>query len=405
MTIRPWLAHAVTPPRRGKAGDDPGADRTRARVPPSIAMPGSGLNTVAVWGHERLGRNMRTRRLDPASDAEAVRACHEIYLAAVRADGIRRPPMSPRAFRAWLRYGWTEAESEAWLAHDDDGEVRGWYLLSLPERENRHLADVALVVAPARRRAGLGTALLGHAADRARRAGRALLTGHTEESAAGVAFARSLGARRRLVGTFWVLRLASIPAGHLAGLRQTAAAAASGYSLVSWEGPTAEDRLVDVAALLGIEADAARAAGEEPPGWDAARVRAADRRAADQGWRFYSLAARAERGGALAAITQLGVDPLDPGWGFQGLTAVAGPHRGHRLGLLVKVAMLELLAAHEPQLTQVVTLTAEGNEHMTAINIELGFEVLERQLSWELETARAPGPAGRAAPGAGAAQS
>jgi hypothetical protein len=34
---------------------------------------------------------------------------------------------------------------------------------------------------------------------------------------------------------------------------------------------------------------------------------------------------------------------------------------------------------------------------MTAINTELGFEVLERQISWELGTARAPG--------AGAAQS
>ena len=93
------------------------------------------------------------------------------------------------------------------------------------------------------------------------------------------------------------------------------------------------------------------------------------------------------------AITQLGVDPLDASWGSQSLTAVAGPHRGHRLGLLVKVAMLELLAAHEPQLTQVVTLTADGNEHMTAINTELGFTVLERQLSWELETARIPRPA------------
>jgi hypothetical protein len=39
------------------------------------------------------------------------------------------------------------------------------------------------------------------------------------------------------------------------------------------------------------------------------------------------------------------------------------------------------------------------------INTELCFEVLERQLSWELETARAPRPAGLAAPGAGAAQS
>jgi hypothetical protein len=41
---------------------------------------------------------------------------------------------------------------------------------------------------------------------------------------------------------------------------------------------------------------------------------------------------------------------------------------------------------------------------MNAINAELGFEVLERQLSWELETARVPRPAGQAVPGAGPAQ-
>jgi GNAT superfamily N-acetyltransferase len=337
--------------------------------------------------------SMRTERFDPASDTVAVRACHEIYLAAAHADGMRRPAFSPRTFRAWLRYGWTEDPSETWLALNGDGEVCGWYLLSLPERENRHMAEVNLVVAPPRRRAGLGTALLGHAADRARQAGRTLLTGHTEESSAGTAFARALGARHRLIGTFSVLRLASIPPGHLADLRRKAAAGAGGYSLVSWEGPTAEHRLADVAALLGVEADAPRAAGEEPQGWDAARVRAADQRLTDQGWRFYSLAARAERGGALAAITQLGVDPLDPGWGSQSLTAVLGPHRGHRLGLLVKVAMLELLAAHEPYLTQILTLTAEGNEHMDAINTELGFTILERQLTWELNMVRIPWPA------------
>ena len=348
---------------------------------------------------------MRTERLDPASDTEAVRACHEIYLAAARADGIRRPVMSPRTFQAWLRYGWTEDRSEAWLARDDDGEVWGWHLVSLPERENRHLAYVNLVVSPPRRRAGLGTALFGHAADRARQGRRTLLTGHSEEASAGAAFARALGARQRFTGMFSVLRLGSVPPGRLADLRRTAAAAAGGYSLVSWEGPTAEDRLVDVAALLGIEADAPRAAGDEPPGWDPGRVRVADQRFADQGWRFYSLAARADRTGRLVAITQLGVDPLDAGWGIQELTAVAGPHRGHRLGLLVKAAMLELLAAHEPQLTQIVTLTSEGNEQMNAINAGLGFKVLERQRSWELETARLPAPAGPAAPGAGAVQS
>jgi GNAT superfamily N-acetyltransferase len=295
-------------------------------------------------------------------------------------------------FQAWLRYGWTEDPPETWLARSDDGEVCGWYVLTMPERENRHMASVLPVVAPARRRGGLGTALLRHGADRARQNGRTLLKGHSQENSAGAAFARSLGARHRLTGVFWVLRPRFLPAGRLAALREKAAPAASGYSLVSWEGPTAEDRLIDVAALFDVEADAPRAAGEAPPGWDAARVRAADERIAAQGRRFYSVAARADRTGRLVAITQLGVDPLD-GSAFQELTAVAGPHRGHRLGLLLKVSMLELLAAHEPQLTQIVTLTAEGNEHMDAINTELGYTILERQLSWELNMVRIPWPA------------
>jgi GNAT superfamily N-acetyltransferase len=352
-----------------------------------------------------LARNVQIERFDPATDTPAVRACHEIHLAERHADSVRRAPLSPRAFRTWLRYGWTEDPQESWLARDSKGEVCGWYLLGLPERENQHRAAITLVVAPSRRRAGLGTALLGHAADRARQAGRTLLTSHSYEATAGAAFARAIGARHRMTGVFWALRPRSLPAGRLARLRESAASAAAGYSLVSWEGPVADDRLAEVAGLFDVEEDAPFPEGEDPPSWDPARVRASEERAAEQGLRFYTVAARADRTGRLVAITQLGVDPLDASSAFQELTAVARPHRGHRLGLLVKVAMLELLAAHEPQLTQIVTLTAEDNDHMNAINAELGFEVLERQLSWELETARAPGGAGLAAPGASAAQS
>ena len=348
---------------------------------------------------------MRTERFDPATDTGAVQACHEIHLAEWRADGVRRAPLSPRMFQAWLRYGWTGDPQETWLARGSAGEVCGWYLLSLPQRENQHRASVNLAVAPSRRRAGVGTALLGHAADRAGQAGRTLLTSHSHEASAGAAFARALGARQRMTGVFCALRPGSLPAGRLAALRESAASAAAGYSLVSWEGPVAEDRLVEVAALFDAENDAPRPEGDDPAGWDPARVRAEDRRIAEQGRRFYTVAARADRTGRLVAMTQLGVDPLDADGAFQELTAVARSHRGHRLGLLVKVAMLELLAAHEPQLTQIVTLTAADNEHMNAINTELGFEVLERQLSWELDTARAPRPAGHAAPGASAPQS
>ena len=61
--------------------------------------------------------------------------------------------------------------------------------------------------------------------------------------------------------------------------------------------------------------------------------------------RYYTLAARHDQTGELAGLTALGVDPMQPDWGFQALTAVTRAHRGHRLGLLVKVAMLDLLAA------------------------------------------------------------
>ena len=77
--------------------------------------------------------------------------------------------------------------------------------------------------------------------------------------------------------------------------------------------------------------------------------------------------------------------PEAPGWGFQELTAVTRPHRGHRLGLLVKVAMLDLLAVAEPGLERIVTGNAAANDHMIAINADLGFRVLDHWPSWQLD--------------------
>jgi hypothetical protein len=54
---------------------------------------------------------------------------------------------------------------------------------------------------------------------------------------------------------------------------------------------------------------------------------------------------------------------------------VARRHRGHRLGLLLKAEMLELLAVREPGLERIATWNAASNLHMIAINEQLGFEV------------------------------
>jgi hypothetical protein len=341
---------------------------------------------------------MKIERFDPGADGASVRACYEIYRSGLAADDPLGPPMSPRVFAAWLALGFTEDPRETWLARDDTGEPCGWYALSLPERENRHLAGLSLTVHAARRRAGRGTELLRHAAGRAGQAGRAVFELDALEGSPGVAFAGTLKTRPAGTEVRRVLDLDGLPPGRRVTLRAQAESAARGYALRTWRGPAPEDAVAGVAALNGAMADAPRESGHEAQTWDAARVRLDERRVAAMDLRARVVVATARVTAELAALTQVCVDPALPEWGFQELTAVARPHRGHRLGLLLKLAMLDLLAAEEPQLTRIITGNAAGNEHMIAINDQLGFAVLDRWPSWELDVADVPGVPG--APGA-----
>jgi GNAT superfamily N-acetyltransferase len=330
---------------------------------------------------------MHIEQIAPGAGRAAVQACYEIYLSGIPDDDPSVPPMSLRLFTGWLELGWTEDPQETWLATDDAGQPGGWYLLTLPQRENRHLAMVTPVVHAARRRAGLGTVLLRHAARRAAHHGRSQLSGSAWQSSPGSAFARACRATPGLTEIRRVLRLADLSAGRRAELRSAAAAAASGYELVSWAGPAPEEQLPALAAIYGDAADMPREPDREPQQWDVDRVRQEDRRTVVQGLRSYSVAARHPATGALAGLTQLLIEPEHPDWAFQALTVVARAHRGHRLGLLVKVAMLDLLAEREPQLARILTGNADGNEHMIAINAELGYAVLDYWPSWDVEVA------------------
>jgi hypothetical protein len=62
---------------------------------------------------------------------------------------------------------------------------------------------------------------------------------------------------------------------------------------------------------------------------------------------------------------------------------VVRDHRGHRLGLLLKAGMLLWLAETEPQLESVDTWNAESNDHMIAVNEQLGYRVMGRGLQFQ----------------------
>jgi GNAT superfamily N-acetyltransferase len=315
-----------------------------------------------------------------------------MYLAGRPVDEPNVPGMALRSFAGWLAKGWTEDHPEAWLARDGSGQVRGWYLLTLPERENTHLAYIDALVAPACRRRGFGTGLVRRAAAQAHERGRRLLAAEAREGAPAAKFWPALGGIPGIAEADRLLRLDAIPDGRLARLRSLARSAAQGYSLLTWEGRIPERHHPAVASLNQAAEDAPRDEGHEGQRWDAARVREGEQRVAAQGLRYYTVAARHDSTGELAGMTQLGVDPFTPGWGFQEITVVARPHRGHRLGLLVKVAMLDLLADREPLVKRILTGNADANEHMIAINAELGFQVIDHWRSWELPVASVLAP-------------
>ena len=330
---------------------------------------------------------MRIEQFDARFDADQVRGCFEIVAAGQRLDDPGLPVRSLTSFRNRWTSGFNGHPRQSWLGVDAAGEQVGCYLLTLPELENTTVGWCTLAVAPARRRSGAGRALLAHCASQARLAGRLRIASEARDGSPGSHFAAAVGA---ITGIAEVIKRLDIDPGlprRLADLRAAAGKHASGYSVVSWIGASAADTLDDQALLSAAMADAPRDAGVEPEAWDAERIRDLERTCLGSGQQFYSVAARHDATGRIVAITQIFVEPDTPGWGFQMDTAVLPPHRGHRLGLLVKTEMLVLLAVHEPAMRHILTGNAETNHYMTAINEQLGFTAVAVYRSWDLDLA------------------
>ena len=68
---------------------------------------------------------------------------------------------------------------------------------------------------------------------------------------------------------------------------------------------------------------------------------------------------------------------------YQYDTAVAPGHRGHRLGLLLKSAMVQWLRERNPDVLTVDTWNAESNSFMIEVNEQLGYRVVGRELQFQ----------------------
>ncbi len=159
----------------------------------------------------------------------------------------------------------------------------------------------------------------------------------------------------------------------------------NGYSVVDWIGATPDELLEDVAALESrIISDAPAGDLEiEPEAVDAARMRANDETMHQRGRRLFHAGARDDASGRLVAWTVLTFDADTPSHAWQLTTIVDPGHRGHRLGLLVKIANLNQTRSHEPAFRTVDTWNAAENAHMISINEALGFRPLDGWIDWQ----------------------
>ena len=164
------------------------------------------------------------------------------------------------------------------------------------------------------------------------------------------------------------------------------ASAASGknYFLHYWTGATPDRWLDDLAILYTrMSTDAPTAGLEEPEDvWTAARVRAEDERQAASPRSAVTAAVEHVPTGHLVGFTVLSVPSDTTRSVGQFDTLVLREHRGHRLGMLLKVANLGALQQQHAGYPSVITFNAEENRHMLQVNEDLGFVAIGYEGAW-----------------------
>jgi GNAT superfamily N-acetyltransferase len=280
-------------------------------------------------------------------------------------------------------------EYQCLAALDESGHTVGIGLCEIPRRDNQHGASIDIRVDPAHRRQGIGTAILADAEQRLVAAGRSILTSLIETPSARVGhepstpFARAAGFVVTQTGHRRDLAL-PLSNDRLERLRGEIDRAGGDYLVRTFTAPWPRQFLADQLELFRRMSTDAPSGDElhEEEMWDAARVEEWDRRLSAQGMTKGVAVAQHRASGRLVAFSELALPEDHPAEAWQYSTLVLREHRGHRLGLAVKLANVEHLAATFPRVTLVVTANAQENAPMIAVNEMLGFEVAATGIFW-----------------------
>jgi GNAT superfamily N-acetyltransferase len=334
---------------------------------------------------------VEVRLIDPY-DEEALAGCANVLEAS---DKEMWPDLSGYSvvdLRAFAGFRGASRRWELLAAGEPGGPVLGVALMEFPKLENPHSTEITVAVHPQHRRRGVGTAIVDKMVERAAADGRRTLNtivdvpfGLAAEHASGP-FARRNGFEQTLTGNMRMLRLPFDPVRRddLAAIVANAPGAYE-YRTMAFVAPWPEEFLDDHCALLRVmSTDEPAGDGErQAEHWDAARLHENDELDAAREATVLAAVAQHLPSGKLVATTELSVSKDSPGQAWQQITVVHPDHRGHRLGLAVKLANLDLLAEFAPDVRFLQTGNAAVNKPMIAVNEMMGFEVFSEGAFWQ----------------------
>jgi GNAT superfamily N-acetyltransferase len=295
-------------------------------------------------------------------------------------------------------------ERKQWFLARQDGEILAYTLSHWSVEPTTQITWLDVAVHPSWRGQGIGTTMLEFAEALARDSGRPIVQGGAMhlpvggprlESPTGFGsipreeptarFLLRHGYTLEQVYRYSKLDLPVAPDVLAAHRREAEAKAGPDYRAHVWTGPTPERWLDDIAVLNARMATDAPTGGMEieEEAWDAERVRAQEARAA-----------RADRQDVVAAVEHIPTGRLVAFNGVsvpghrsrpvqQGPTLVLKEHRGHRLGMLVKIANIQQLATVSPESSLIITDNAEENRPMLNVNEAVGFRAIGYEGAWK----------------------
>ena len=304
-------------------------------------------------------------------DVETFAAFHDVYMRAF--DRAIDKPYTALEKRVGMRPD-EYVDKVMLLARDADGTAVAGGTAELPLRDNTGFVYVEVFTAPEHRRRGHGSAVVEALEDIGRDADRSIMWGEAvweldAVDPASQAFAEAVGFRLDIMDAVRELALpATLPTLEVA----------DGYTIHTWRG-TCPDRWIpgytDLRQLINEEAPSGDA-GLENEFWDPARTRAEETMWAEQG-RTPQVSIAVSEDGEVVGHTQL-LFSDDSTNVFQWDTLVLPTHRGHGLGLALKVSTMQAATDLLEGRRRIITYNAAGNEAMIRVNEALGF----RQTAW-----------------------